>query len=309
LGRHLPLFRVAERERNFQIPEIAYPLNVNFEDKIRLLGYNLPSRRVEPGDGLPITLYWQGLQWMGEEFVIFDRLLDNQQVVWGGYDRLPKENYSTLFWAPGEIVTDGFAVPIDSDTPDGVYTLSLGWYREVEGQANSLAILHPETGEPTGKTALTIGPIKVGGPPPGFTSEQGTPQNRVNIALGDKIELLGFDVKEQQSSGLAPLELTFYWLPLAVMDTDYTVFVHLRDTIGQTVAQKDQPPLNGAYPTSLWDLGEIVVDEITLELPAGLPPGEYTLVIGMYDFTSGIRLAVPGNPANEVGLVDFRITP
>ena len=72
-------------------------------------------------------------------------MLDSQQNARGGYDRLARENYSTLLWAPGEIITDGFAVPVAADAPDGIYTLSLGWYREVDGQAASLPILDPES--------------------------------------------------------------------------------------------------------------------------------------------------------------------
>ncbi len=73
------LVRVGESKRSFDLPPIMHPLDVEFEGKIKLIGYELPTRRVEPGGGLPITLYWQGLEWLGEDFVIFDRLLDNQQ--------------------------------------------------------------------------------------------------------------------------------------------------------------------------------------------------------------------------------------
>jgi hypothetical protein len=302
MDSHLPLFRVVESERDFQIPEIAYPLEVNFENKIKLLGYHLPSRRVEPGDGLPITLYWQGLQWMGDEFVIFDRLLDNQQVVWGGYDRLPQENYSTLFWAPGEIVTDGFAVPIDSDTPDGVYTLSLGWYREIEGQASSLAILDPETNEPTGETALTIGPIKVGGPPPGITVAGAAPSTTVNAMLGEQIKLLGYDFKQNASS----LDFIFYWQTLAPPPKDYTVFVHVRNAAGDVVAQQDGPPVEGVYPTSLWDAGEIIQAGISIPLNE-LAPGQYEVIVGLYDFVTGERLPVAGSAEGAIILNVFGV--
>jgi hypothetical protein len=320
-----PLFRVAESRRNFETPAIGYPLEVNFEGKIKLLGYDLPSRRARAGDGLPITLYWQGLEWLGEEFVIFNRLLDNQQAVRGGYDRLARENYSTLLWAPGEIIVDGFAVPIAADAPDGVYTLSLGWYRKVDGEAKSLAILHPETGEATETTAITIGPVKVGGPPPGFTVDRAEPQTELQVMFGEQIKLLGFDLLEPKatnqplsSSSLAAcptpiptslscsLKLTFYWQAVALAETDYTAFIHLRNSAGEVVVQKDQPPLMGRYPTSLWDTGEIIKDELTLPLER-LAPGRYQLVAGMYDFTTGMRLPVEGSPDATVPLQSFEV--
>ncbi|MEW5958619.1 MAG: hypothetical protein AB1801_12885, partial [Chloroflexota bacterium] len=59
-------------------------------------------------------------------------------------------------------------------------------------------------------------------------------------------------------------------------------------------------------PTNLWETGEVVIDDITLSL-ADVPPGEYTPVVGLYDLTSGVRLAVPGAPNNEVTLPSVQI--
>ncbi|NJN97489.1 MAG: hypothetical protein HC875_27115 [Anaerolineales bacterium] len=314
------VLRVAESGRNFQIPPFSHPLEANFAGQINLLGYDLPTRRVQPGEGLPITLYWQGLRWMGEDFVIFNRLLDNAGMSWGGYDRRAKENYSTLYWAPGEIVSDGFAVPIDPTTPPGVYTVSLGWYRRVGEQADSLPILDPASGEPNGLTAVTIGPVKVGGPPPGIPVVVAAPRIEVGAVLGEQIKLLGFDLTSQPAGKLqesaanlpifhtsALLHLTLYWQALTAVQTNYTVFAHVRDAGGQTVAQKDTPPAGGAYPTSLWDAGEIIKDEIIIPLE-DVRADEYEVVVGMYDFDTGARLSVQGTIDNGVVLQRIEVT-
>jgi hypothetical protein len=299
-------FQVAASERDFQIPSIPIPLEVNFAGKIKLLGYTLPSRRAEAGDGLPVTLYWQGLDWMGEEFVIFTRLLDNQQVAWGGYDRLAKENYSTLLWAPGEIVVDGFAVPVAPQTPAGIYTLSLGWYRRVEGEAQSLPILDPTTGQPAGATSVTLGPVKIGGPPPGATVPAATPQVELKARLGEQVQLLGFDLKPEITGEAQPVQLTLYWQPITDPGIDYTVFVHLRRQGGEIVSQVDGPPMQGRYPTSLWQAGEIIKDEVSLP-PVSLAAGKYELVAGMYNFATGERLPVQGSPDGAILLQAFEV--
>ena len=72
------------------------------------------------------------------------------------------------------------------------------------------------------------------------------------------------------------------------------------------MAQKDSPPAGGRYPTSLWEAGEIIKDEITLPLDH-LSPGQFTPVVGLYDPASGSRLTVPGVPANEVALTPIRV--
>ena len=84
--------------------------------------------------------------------------------------------------------------------------------------------------------------------------------------------------------------------------------MHLRDPADETVSQKDGPPAGGRYPTSLWETGEIIVDEVTLSL-ADLPPGQYRPMVGLYDFTTGTRLTVPGVPANELVLNPIQLEP
>jgi hypothetical protein len=88
---------------------------------------------------------------------------------------------------------------------------------------------------------------------------------------------------------------------------DYTTFVHLTNSAGELVAQQDQPPLKGAYPTSLWDPGEIIADELALPLPAELPPGRYELLVGLYDPLSGQRLPVPDSAENTVRLLQLEL--
>jgi 4-amino-4-deoxy-L-arabinose transferase-like glycosyltransferase len=309
----LARLRVAANGRNFTRPEIWQPVEANFAGQIALLGYNLPDRRVEPGQGLPITLFWQGLEWMGEDFVIFSRLLHNPSgsggrpgdQVWGGYDRLARENYSTLLWAPGEIVIDGFAVPVDPAAPAGVYMLSLGWYRRVKGAAESLPLLDP-AGQPTGSTAVTIGPLKVGGPPAGVTVAQAAPQLELGAHFGEAIQLRGVDLTGQVLPGAGTLALTFYWQTSRPAGKDYTLFIHLRNATGQIVAQQDGPPLAGRYPTSLWEPGEIIRDQVQFPWN-GLAPGRYELVVGWYDLASGERLPVAGSPDGALRLQVFEV--
>ena len=95
-----------------------------------------------------------------------------------------------------------------------------------------------------------------------------------------------------------------YWLADIPPTADYTVFVHLLDPAGNLVTQFDSPPAAGAYPTSLWDPGEIVADERTLK---DLAPGRYILQIGLYRPDTGERLAVAGSPDGVVKLAEIEV--
>ncbi|MBE7549491.1 MAG: hypothetical protein HS126_00235 [Anaerolineales bacterium] len=304
-------------ERQFTEPPMARRIEANFANQIKLLGYDLGANRAEPGGGIPLTLYWQGLDWLGNDYTIFTKLIaanpgpgdGASPPVYGGRDRLPQEGYRTLYWAPGEVVTDPFGVPVAANAPDGVYYLHVGLYQQVEQGAVSLPLV--QNGQPVDATSVTIGPIKVGGPPPGTTLTTAAPQTVVNQPFGDgsNVTLLGYHLAIgncQQSMINCQLSIKLYWRSEAPLPLDYTTFVHLRNAAGETVAQKDQPPLNGAYPTSLWDPGEIIADTITIPLP-DLPAGTYQLVAGLYDFNTGLRLAAPGSPANEVSLTRVQV--
>jgi hypothetical protein len=56
------------------------------------------------------------------------------------------------------------------------------------------------------------------------------------------------------------------------------------------VGTGDGLPLGGAFPTRLWQPGDRVLDEHVVPLPPDLPPGVYTVEIGWYDPTTGVRL-------------------
>lgn len=301
-----PLLRVENRwERHYTEPPIPHRLEANFANQVKLLGYALGSNRTEPGQGVPVTLYWQGLDWMGENYTLFIKLLAADQTVHGGRDRLPQEGYSTLYWAPGEIITDAFGVPVDAHAPQGVYYLNVGLYRNVAQQAHSLPLM--QDGQFLDQTSLNLGPIKVGQAPPAFTLTKANPQHSLNQPLGEAphLTLIGYDLANENQQNL---KLKLYWRSEAVLPLDYTIFVHIRNEAGEMVAQKDQPPLQGAYPTSLWDPGEIVADEIVIPLPPALDDS-YEIVVGMYDFNTGARLPVPGYPENGIPLGRWELKP
>ena len=78
-------------------------------------------------------------------------------------------------------------------------------------------------------------------------------------------------------------------------------FVLLADN--HIVAQKDDAPQSGAYPTSFWDAGEVVIDDRVIEIPANAPAGGFPIKIGLYRPEDGTRLTIDGDPAvNEITL-------
>jgi hypothetical protein len=148
--------------RYFTVPEeVSVPLAANFADQLQLVGYTLPQSRVRAGEKFPITLYWQAPADKSPQanFVQFNHLLNADGELYGGYERLPQENYSTLLWAAGEVVIDGYSVPVDANAPPGVYYLDVGYYLTVGEAAINLPLV--VDGEMSEVSSVTIGPIEV----------------------------------------------------------------------------------------------------------------------------------------------------
>ena len=77
-----------------------------------------------------------------------------------------------------------------------------------------------------------------------------------------------------------PVSLT--WLALGKIDAYYSVYVKLLDAQGNPVADWDGQPQDGRAPTLTWTPGQVVTDTVSLSIPAGAPPGEYTIEVAMY---------------------------
>ncbi len=177
-------------------------------------------------------------------------------------------------------------MPVDTDAPPGVYWLDVGLYPTRRPEFSLPLVVN---GQPIERNSVAVGPIKVGGPPPGVTVPAADPQTALNVTFGDEITLLGYSWAV--AAAAEPPRLRLYWQAETQPTADYTVFVHVVGADGTLLAQADAPPAGGAYPTSLWDSGEIIADERAVPLPQ---EDDYSVWVGLYQPDSGQRLPLPG---------------
>ena len=120
-------------------------------------------------------------------------------------------------------------------------------------------------------------------------------QNQLAVNLGDDVTCLGYVLDTRQVKPGGTVRLRLYWEARRQMQTDYSVFVHVVvDPSQPPVAQNDSlHPAN--IPTSRWAPGKYLADLHEIPIPAGLAPGDYQLIVGLYDpRPGGKRLAVSG---------------
>jgi 4-amino-4-deoxy-L-arabinose transferase-like glycosyltransferase len=105
-----------------------------------------------------------------------------------------------------------------------------------------------------------------------FSVKADAPRNRTkhitDISFDEKIKLVGWTAEWEDNR----LLVTLAWQAESLMEKDYTAFVHLTDSEGRLLGQLDRPP--AGYPTTDWQVDEIVVDRYTILLPAELAQGE-----------------------------------
>ncbi len=137
----------------------------NWENYIRLLGYDFDRSTYQPGDTIYLTLYYEALGDIDADYTAFVQLLGefnpaSNGPLWAGYDSQPcQQFYPTSTWAPGEIVREQITFHIPPETPAGMYELHTGFYlwpslerlslmKETGGViGNSYMLVHVEIGE------------------------------------------------------------------------------------------------------------------------------------------------------------------
>jgi mannosyltransferase len=122
-------------------------------------------------------------------------------------------------------------------------------------------------------------------------AEFGNP-TEADLLFGDNIRLLSYALSDTSLSPNGVLQIQLQWETDAVLETRYKIFLQLLDANGALVAQRDTEPSGNQAFTTIWALGETIVDNHALALP-NLPAGDYTLILGLYDVNNATaRLAV-----------------
>ncbi len=305
------------------VPNSLQRVDINYDGKMKLLGYDVTPRRAPPDDAVTLTLYWQSLAHMDDDYSIGIHLLDANQRVVGARDSYPGHGLlPTRLWSAGQFLRDPYWLPIAADAVPGVAQIQISLYtREDKRDLPAL--------DPNG-AAITpiIGQIKIASANPVAPRVQ----HATDFSFGKQIALIGYDLDlawshpernvveaqvrpersgaESQDEPLQNLKLTLYLKRIATIANDYTVFAHILDAEGRIVVQRDQPPGNGNDPTSLWDDGEIVKDTYILTLPAGAR-GTYQIEVGLYNRDTGNRLPVTDGKGillgDHVALTSFEV--
>jgi hypothetical protein len=91
-------------------------LSLTLGSQIRLIGYDVPHPRIQPGEDLRFTLYWQTLAPISENFTVFTHLLAPEGRLLAQLDGQPLQGrVPTGKWLPGAIYADRYDMRLSPD--------------------------------------------------------------------------------------------------------------------------------------------------------------------------------------------------
>jgi hypothetical protein len=113
-------------------PAYAHTLDINFEDYVTLLGYDIaPEGAVKPGQAVTITWYWQSKKKLDDGWLLFTHVEDAKTTprINADNDGVIRKNYPPGKWKPGEFIKDvqNLTVPRDWDSPTMTFYIGI-WF-------------------------------------------------------------------------------------------------------------------------------------------------------------------------------------
>jgi hypothetical protein len=130
----LGVLRVQGWPRQFDVPPMQAAVSANFDDQIELLGYDLSVLNEGTG-AVEVILHWRALSEMDVSYTTFVHLLNETGQVVSQVDHLPGDgNFPTTGWLQGEVVADGFVIPLPKGESQDISQLEVGIYDRATGE-------------------------------------------------------------------------------------------------------------------------------------------------------------------------------
>jgi hypothetical protein len=285
--------------------QVDSPAGYLFGDEIELVDYDYSVARVGQGKGFAVRLIWRAKTQPVDNYTLLVEALDrNGNLLRAVEHQAVVGQAPTSSWQPGQFIRDQVDLVIPASAPPGQDALQvrLSWQRP-GGSKLSVRRGWLPLGENLDLEWLTV------------TEKEGrvfeVPQVQVPLGanLGDEVRLIGYNSPQltgaesglirlqeadcQAASEACQIHFDLYWQALREMDQLYWTFLHLVDEQGQIVTQHDRGPgIRAKQPTTAWLPGEVMLDPVDLALPEEIPPGRYTLRLGMYLPPEGPRLPI-----------------
>ncbi len=269
------------------LPLPPFPVDEAAAEGLRFLGYERGGDAAETGEPVALGLWWSAeapLPPLSLRLSLVDAAGTPHEL---GTGQPAYNTYPFHQWRTPAFIIDRQLFRLPDELPSGDYAYRLELL-DARGQPVYSAGLGPLTVTRT-ERLFELPPF----------------ERPVGASFGGQIALAGYTLTGDGDTR----RLELVWQAEAQPAADFTVFVHVLRPDGTCCDwQADAMPRGGAYPTSRWRPGEVVVDTYEIALPEGAAAGGLAIEVGLYIAETGQRLGVTvdGQPAGDaVRLVSF----
>ncbi|HOC99287.1 MAG TPA: carbohydrate-binding family 9-like protein, partial [Myxococcota bacterium] len=145
-----------------------------------------------------------------------------------------------------------------------------------------------------------------------------TPEHVVNANFGDKVELIGVDMKPANPAPGQEVTVTWYWHCTRKVQDGWKVFVHLELPKGKRMGL-DHVPVGELFPMDRWEPGQYVKYQMNFKIDAKQEVGRAVMWAGLFSVDlynsrgTGERMIVVNRDQvkhdgeNRVNVVEFQM--
>jgi hypothetical protein len=174
--------------------DLAHKLDVNFENKVHLIGYQFSPEQAKPGGEVKLTYYWRCDDTLEDGWMLFTHTKDEGSGKMGNLDfvgplREQKNNHQMLGperWERGKVYVDEQTYKVPDDVTGAEVTIFTGIWK---GDARLRIISGPNDGD----NSAIVGKVKTGVAPkaPEQHTEAVPALSVMKLAANDKITVDG----------------------------------------------------------------------------------------------------------------------
>jgi 4-amino-4-deoxy-L-arabinose transferase-like glycosyltransferase len=254
------------------MPEAALPEGVRAGEELRVSDLWWLRAEDRPGRPLAVSL----------------RLVDQVGQVWSQRDtRLGTE---LVDLRNRSHVRQSLAVPVPEELPAGDYRVEVVVYDPQTVRPLTASATSDDAGN-----AVVLGSVRVDKSPKDGLHSAGALTSRRALADFGSARLLRAQTAATAVSPGDSVPVSLVWQAGRNLAGDsLVVVVQLLGDHDRVVASLEEEPLQGRYPTSQWQPGELVADSHGLTVLRSTQPGRYRLVIGLYRASDRERLNAGG---------------
>lgn len=273
------------------LPENTVPMNVTFDDAVRLIGYQEIEHQAYSDGVLAGRLYFARVGEVEKKYTVSVlALMPDGQIIFAGDFPMGYTGYPRIEsadWPENRGLRDEYFIelPVYTNEVTGAIALGVRVYSDsgtasVTGQGNirsdGLVIL---------KHFGIVAPSDA-------DLDNATPRA---VQVGEIFELVGSQFPAQARAG-EEIQISVLWRGLQPTYDTHQRFLILRDSAGTIVHQQDDALIGGHFPSNALLPDQQIRADMPFSLPDTLTAGTYTLAIGVYTWPDVVRL-----PAYENG--------